>query len=86
MDEFDTKRVIVLVDMDCFYCQVEVQHNQDLIGKPVAVVQYNSWKGGGLDKTKSRSNNNFALVYHGLMFVGSLLLIMKHEQKVLVVI
>ncbi|XP_050540590.1 DNA polymerase eta-like [Daktulosphaira vitifoliae] len=48
MDEFDTSRIIVLVDMDCFYCQVEVQHNQELIGKPVAVVQYNSWKGGGI--------------------------------------
>ncbi|XP_050419950.1 DNA polymerase eta-like [Adelges cooleyi] len=48
MDEFNAKRLIVLVDMDCFYCQVEVQHNQSLIGKPVAVVQYNSWRGGGI--------------------------------------
>lgn len=47
MNNSDSKRVVVLVDMDCFYCQVEVQHNQSLAGKPVAVVQYNSWKGGG---------------------------------------
>ncbi|VVC33008.1 UmuC domain,DNA polymerase eta/kappa/iota/IV,DNA polymerase, Y-family, little finger domain [Cinara cedri] len=42
------ERVVALIDMDCFYCQVEVQHNKSLAGKPVAVVQYNSWKGGGI--------------------------------------
>lgn len=47
MNDSNAKRVIVLVDMDCFYCQVEVHHNQSLVGKPVAVVQYNSWRGGG---------------------------------------
>ncbi|XP_025419360.1 DNA polymerase eta-like isoform X2 [Sipha flava] len=47
-DCIESKRVVVLVDMDCFYCQVEVHHNQSLSGKPVAVVQYNSWKGGGI--------------------------------------
>lgn len=46
--EFEhTNRVIVLVDMDCFYCQVEEKINPLLVGKPIAVVQYNAWKGGG---------------------------------------
>ena len=34
--------------MDCFYCQVESRINADLVGKPMAVVQYNAWKGGGI--------------------------------------
>ncbi|KAF2897430.1 hypothetical protein ILUMI_08756, partial [Ignelater luminosus] len=42
------ERVIVLVDMDCFYCQVEEKLNPFLKGKPMAVVQYNAWKGGGI--------------------------------------
>ncbi|CAH1732942.1 unnamed protein product [Aphis gossypii] len=48
MNDCGAQRVVALVDMDCFYCQVEVQHDQSLIGKPVAVVQYNSWRGGGI--------------------------------------
>lgn len=47
MNSSPTERVVALIDMDCFYCQVEVQYNKSLVGKPVAVVQYNSWKGGG---------------------------------------
>lgn len=35
------------VDMDCFYCQVEEKLNPAIRGKPIAVVQYNPWQGGG---------------------------------------
>lgn len=31
-----------------FYCQVEEQLNPELKGKPIAVVQYNAWRGGGI--------------------------------------
>ncbi|XP_049866724.1 DNA polymerase eta [Pectinophora gossypiella] len=41
-------RVVVLIDMDCFYCQVEEKLDPQLKGKPIAVVQYNPWKGGGI--------------------------------------
>ena len=34
--------------MDCFYCQVEENLNPLLRGKPIAVVQYKAWKGGGI--------------------------------------
>lgn len=30
-----------------FYCQVEEQLDPTLKGKPIAVVQYNAWRGGG---------------------------------------
>ncbi|XP_055617214.1 DNA polymerase eta isoform X1 [Toxorhynchites rutilus septentrionalis] len=42
------ERIIVLVDMDCFYCQVEEKMNPEIRGKPIAVVQYNPWQGGGI--------------------------------------
>lgn len=42
-----TNRIVVLVDMDCFYCQVEEKLDPTLEGKPIAVVQYNAWRGGG---------------------------------------
>ncbi|KAM6186351.1 DNA polymerase eta [Rhynchocyon petersi] len=41
-------RVVALVDMDCFFVQVEQRQNPDLRNKPCAVVQYKSWKGGGI--------------------------------------
>ncbi|XP_067643242.1 DNA polymerase eta [Eurosta solidaginis] len=41
-------RVVVLVDMDCFYCQVEEKLDPQLKGQPIAVVQYNEWRGGGI--------------------------------------
>lgn len=44
-DKYD--RLIVLIDMDCFYCQVEEKLNPELKGRPIAVVQYNTWQGGG---------------------------------------
>ncbi|XP_066251858.1 uncharacterized protein DNApol-eta isoform X3 [Euwallacea similis] len=43
-----TDRIILLIDMDCFFCQVEENLNPNLKGKPIAVVQYNQWRGGGI--------------------------------------
>ena len=40
--------VIALLDMDCFYVQVEARENPALVGVPAAVVQYKTWKGGGI--------------------------------------
>lgn len=40
-------RIIILVDADCFYCQVEEQLDPSLKGKPIAVVQFNAWRDGG---------------------------------------
>ncbi|KAM5325543.1 DNA polymerase eta isoform 1-T2 [Glossophaga mutica] len=41
-------RIVALVDMDCFFVQVEQRQNPHLRNKPCAVVQYKSWKGGGI--------------------------------------
>ncbi|XP_076463928.1 DNA polymerase eta-like [Babylonia areolata] len=41
-------RAVVLVDMDCFYVQVEQRLNPALKGKPCAVVQYKTYRGGGI--------------------------------------
>lgn len=38
----------MLVDMDCFYVQVEQKRCPEYLDKPCAVVQYNTWKGGGI--------------------------------------
>ncbi|CAH0558795.1 unnamed protein product [Brassicogethes aeneus] len=43
-----TERVVILVDMDCFYCQVEEKLDPRLESLPIAVVQYNAWRGGGI--------------------------------------
>ncbi|XP_064490401.1 DNA polymerase eta-like isoform X2 [Ornithodoros turicata] len=42
------QRAIVLVDMDCFYVQVEEKLAPQYKGKPCAVSQYNQFQGGGL--------------------------------------
>lgn len=36
---------MALIDMDCFYVQVEQRTAPEWKGKPCAVVQYNDWKG-----------------------------------------
>nr|XP_032818790.1 DNA polymerase eta isoform X2 [Petromyzon marinus] len=46
--ERGTERVVALVDMDCFYVQVEQKFNPQLKGKPCVVVQYKGWRGGGI--------------------------------------
>jgi len=45
--DLGTERVIALVDMDCFYVQVEQRINPELKNKPCVVAQYKTWKGGG---------------------------------------
>ncbi|XP_069092349.1 DNA polymerase eta isoform X1 [Pleurodeles waltl] len=46
--ERGTERVVALVDMDCFYVQVEQKLNPALKNKPCVVVQYKTFKGGGI--------------------------------------
>ncbi|XP_012529747.1 DNA polymerase eta isoform X2 [Monomorium pharaonis] len=41
-------RIVVLIDMDCFFCQVETKLQPHHQGKPLAVVQYNQWEMGGI--------------------------------------
>ncbi|XP_018058181.1 PREDICTED: DNA polymerase eta [Atta colombica] len=41
-------RIVVLIDMDCFFCQVEIKLQPQHEGKPLAVVQYNQWEMGGI--------------------------------------
>lgn len=41
-------RIVALIDMDCFYVQVEQRLDPTLRNQPCAVVQYKTWKGGGI--------------------------------------
>lgn len=45
--EYGKERVVALVDMDCFYVQVEQRLNPALRDTPCVVAQYKRWKGGG---------------------------------------
>ena len=42
-----TDRIVALIDMDCFYVQVEQNEAPEFLGKPCGVAQYNPYKGGG---------------------------------------
>ncbi|XP_062852035.1 DNA polymerase eta [Trichomycterus rosablanca] len=46
--EVGKEKIVALVDMDCFYVQVEQRFNPDLKNKPCVVAQYKTWKGGGI--------------------------------------
>ncbi|KAF7232383.1 hypothetical protein EG68_11266 [Paragonimus skrjabini miyazakii] len=41
-------RIVMLIDMDCFYVQVEQRSRPETLGKPCAVAQYNGTTGGGI--------------------------------------
>ncbi|XP_018407164.1 PREDICTED: DNA polymerase eta [Cyphomyrmex costatus] len=43
-----SSRIVVLIDMDCFFCQVETRLQPQYEGMPLAVVQYNQWEMGGI--------------------------------------
>ncbi|KAG7999613.1 DNA polymerase eta, partial [Nibea albiflora] len=46
--EYGKERVVALVDMDCFYVQVEQKLNPALKNTPCVVAQYKTWKGGSI--------------------------------------
>lgn len=48
MTNLNNDRIVVLIDMDCFFCQVETKLQPQYAGKPLAVVQYNQWQLGGI--------------------------------------
>lgn len=65
-----TERVVVLVDMDCFYCQVEEKLNPKLQGKPIAVVQYKAWRGGGWVTHFDNNCLNYIHVFFSIIAVN----------------
>lgn len=54
MSEQSLNRIISHTDLDCFYVAVERSLNPSLLGKPVAVVQYNPF--GDLKTLKPHDN------------------------------
>ncbi|XP_060943508.1 DNA polymerase eta [Limanda limanda] len=46
--EHGRERVVALVDMDCFYVQVEQRLDASLNHTPCVVAQYKTWKGGSI--------------------------------------
>lgn len=46
--ELTKRRIVSLIDMDCFYVQCEQRLSPETWDKPCAVAQYNNWTGGGL--------------------------------------
>ena len=63
-------RIICLIDMDCFYVQVEELECPQYQGKPCGVSQYNPYKGGGWvfklnkkDQIKNQPKKQFFLKY-----------------------
>ncbi|XP_062286488.1 DNA polymerase eta [Scomber scombrus] len=46
--EYGKERVVALVDMDCFYVQVEQRLNPALKNTSCVVAQYKTWKGGSI--------------------------------------
>eukprot|EP00948_MAST-09A_sp_MAST-9A-sp1_P002032 g2032.t1 len=52
-----SQSTVALIDMDCFYCAVERRLNPKLIGKPLAVVQYNPLLVGGVADCPARETH-----------------------------
>ena len=49
-DPYKIDPIIALIDMDCFYVQVELRLEPEWRGKPACVVQYKTrHKGGGYE-------------------------------------